>query len=87
MNLSDQLLNPRKHAIKKWLNDILRDRYPKHDPLVDRISHYLVTSKDMEDFTKLVADTFESGYLKCLNEYRDKLKEHGLLVKIRSEDD
>lgn len=83
MSLSDQLMNPRKHAIKKWLFDILQERYPKHDALVDRVGHYLVTSKDMDDFTKLVADLFEVGYLKCLNEYRDKLKSHGLSVKIK----
>ena len=85
MNLSEQLLNPRKHAIRKWLYEILQDRYPKHDALVERISHYMVTNKDMDDFTKLVADLFEVGYLKCLNEYRVKLKEHGLNVKVKAD--
>ena len=87
MNFSEQLMNPRKHAIRKWLSEILKDRYTKHDSLVDRIGHHLVTNKDMEDFTKLVADLFEVGYLKCLNDYKDKLKVHGLNVKIATDQD
>jgi hypothetical protein len=75
-------MNPRKQAVRKWLNEMLRERYPKHDNLVERMGHYLVTEKDLEDFNKFVADLYEMGYLKCLNDYKAKLKELGLNVKV-----
>jgi hypothetical protein len=81
MNLSN-LVNPRKQAVRKWLIEMLREKYTKHDNLVERMSHYLVTEKDMDEFTRFVADLFEMGYLKCLNDYKAKLKELGLNVKV-----
>jgi hypothetical protein len=33
-----------------------------------------------------VADLYESGYMKALNDYKDQLKELGLEVKIKAEE-
>lgn len=83
MNLSERLLNPRKHILRKWLLEMLgSDRYVKHDQIVDRIGSHLVTSKDVEDFGKLSVELFEAGYMKCLNDYRGKLQEMGIGVNV-----
>lgn len=87
MNITEQFINPKKTAIRKWLNEILQERYAKHDGIAERITHCLITNKDMDDFSKLIAEIFEVGYLKCLNEYKVKLKEHGLQVKLKYNDD
>lgn len=84
MNLSEKILNPRKYAIRKWLSDIMGNRYVPHDPIVERVSASLTTNKDGEDFGKFVMAVYEAGYAKCLNDYKEKLEAMGIKVSMSS---
>jgi hypothetical protein len=82
MNLMDKMVNPRGAAAKKWLSELLKDRYPNHDQIVERISNVIVTDQDMQNFGKLAVDLYEVGYIKCMNDYKRKLDELGIKVSI-----
>lgn len=82
MNLVERLLNPHRNTIKRWLAQILRDRYMKHDPIIDRLSHHLVTEGDVRSFGELIVEVYEVAYLKAFNECRDKFRELGYNVNI-----
>lgn len=82
MNLADKLMNPRGQAIKKWASELLKDRYPKHDQFLERMSHAVVTDQDLQDFGKFAVDLFEVGYFKCMNDYKDSLKDLGINVTV-----
>ena len=70
-------------ATKKYLVHMLGEsKYIPHDEIVERTVNNLVTRSDAEKFYSLIAEIYEAGYLKCIEQYKDKLEEHGLKVKI-----
>ena len=85
-NLLDHINNPRGHAVKKYFEQILKERCGKNKDIIEKISHYIITDRDLKELGTLVADMFEVGYLKALEDYKDQLKEMGLEVKIKAED-
>lgn len=85
MNPLDKLINPRGQALKKWMFEMLRERFVKHEMLLERLGHSMVTNQDLEAFGKLAVDLYEVGYLKCMNDYKKKLDELGIKVSIVAE--
>jgi hypothetical protein len=74
--------NPQTHFIKKTMFELLRDRYAKHEQIVERISHSMVTEKDTKDFLQMMVDIYEIGFMKAVEEQREKLAQLGYDVKI-----
>lgn len=70
--------NPYKLAIQKFLLETMGDRYFSHVPLIDRMTHYLVTEADMQAFAKFASDLHSVGYLKAANEYNTMLESNGI---------
>lgn len=77
------LTRPQSVAIKRYLSQLLVERYPQHDELVDRISTALVTKSDVEGFGKLIADVYEIAYLKCINDHKEAMERSGYKVIIK----
>jgi len=82
MNWMQYLANPQAVAIKKYMYEILQDKYGEHDQLIERVSHSLTTGKDVEGFGKLIAAVYESGYFKAVNDHRETLTKMGLKVNV-----
>lgn len=76
------LQNLHSSAIKKYLFEILRDRYVKNEKFIDRLASTITTNEDYESLGALVADVFETGFMKAVNEYKDQLAKVGLKVNI-----
>jgi hypothetical protein len=74
--------NPQAHFIKKTMFELLRDRYTKHEQIVERVSHSLVTEKDTREFMQMMVDIYEIGFMKAVEEQREKLAQLGYGVKI-----
>ncbi|CAE7860285.1 unnamed protein product [Symbiodinium microadriaticum] len=74
--------NPRAFTLKKWFIELLNNKYTKHDPIVERVAMALSTEQDVRDFGALVAEVFEAGYYKAVNDYKDQAKKAGLEVKV-----
>ena len=50
--------NPQSIAIKKYLFEMLKDRYPRNENFIDRIVTMIQTKEDYERFSKFMADVF-----------------------------
>lgn len=86
MNPWSQLLNTALSAhIKQYLYDILKERYARNEEFIDRLSSCLTTSKDVEGIGKLVADLFETGYMKSLQDHKQELEAKGFKAIIKKE--
>lgn len=76
------MANPRAFTLKKWLSDLLKERYVAHDMIVDRIGTCLTTDQDLTDFGKLVGDIYETAYKKAVADYREQFEKLGVTVNI-----
>ena len=74
--------NPQGHVIKKYMAEILKDKFPPHQEILERISTNLITHGDMQAFGKLVSDIYQIGYLKAIAEHEEVLNRLGYKVKL-----
>lgn len=69
-------------ALKKFMFDLLKEKYGQHEDLIERMAAYLVTEKDLLAYSKMVSDIHEVGYLKAIADYKEQLAEMGIGVTI-----
>ena len=81
-NLFRYMMNPRAFTLKKWLLDMLKDKYAQHDNIVERISVSLTTDRDLEDFAKLMLQVYECAYMKAVSDYKSQAEKLGLNISI-----
>jgi len=74
--------NQQSQFVKHTMFELLRDKYQKHEQIIERISRSLVTEKDTKDFLQMMVDLYEVGFIKAVNEQREKLTQLGYDVKI-----
>jgi hypothetical protein len=86
MNWFDFLRNPNEIYIKKYMFDILQSRYVKHEKFLEALSKFITTKEELENFGKLVADIYESGFLKAFNDYKNQIEKLGLKISISAGD-
>ena len=71
-----------QYATKKYLFDLLQDKYQNHEKMIERLSNYLITEEDVRGFMQLAVDCFERGYHKAVKDYEKALNEMGYNVRI-----
>jgi hypothetical protein len=76
------MANPKAYTIKKWLSELLKEKYPPHDNIAERVSTAIVTDKDLDDFGKLITTIFEVAYLKAVYDHKEQLDKLGVKVEI-----
>jgi len=76
------LQNPQSIAIKKYLFDILKERYNKNEKFIERLSSQTLTKEDYENLGILIADIFELGFLRAVDQYREQLLKMGVKINI-----
>lgn len=81
-NLMRYMANPKAFTIKKWFYELLKMNYASHDQIIERISSSLVTEKDLQDFSKLIGQVYDTGYRKAVEDYRKQFEDMGLKVQI-----
>lgn len=74
--------NPRAYTIKRWVLELVKDRYPPHDVILERLGTVLVTDKDLKDFGGLLTDIYQSGYMKAVEDYRAQFEKHGVKIHV-----
>jgi hypothetical protein len=84
MNIQ-QLMNPQSTVLKKYLFEILREKFPRNEEIIERVASALVTQGDLQGFSQLIIDVFETGYFKSLNEHKDILTKAGIKVNVVAE--
>jgi len=80
----DLLKDNRNIYFKKYIFEILQSKYSKNEKIVDRILFNL-TDNDLKEFSALVADIYESAYLKCVEDHKVSLEKAGYKVNIVSQ--
>lgn len=78
----NMLTNQHGWAIKKYTHELIKERYLAHEELLTRICSSLVTERDVEGFAKLMADLYECGFLKALEENKAALEAVGYRMEI-----
>ncbi len=74
--------NPMAHHIKRSMFELLKERYGKHEQIVERVGHTLITENDMKNFLAMIIDVYELGFMRAIDEQKDKLAKLGLGVRI-----
>ena len=84
-NWLQYLTNPHGFTIKKYLHEILGNRYAKNDVFIDRLCSMLNTQDDVEKFGIFVRDLFEAGFHKAIDRYRGQLEKIGYDITVTYE--
>lgn len=76
------MLNQSRVVIHRHLHQILQERYSKHTNIADRISAYLVTEGDMQEFANLLTDVMDISYSRAVNDCKKQFEKLGYAVNI-----
>jgi hypothetical protein len=79
---SSYIRNPGGLLLKQHLSVILQNRFPKYLELLERVGFALQTDSDMQLFGQLVADIYEIGYTKAMQDFQGEVQKLGYNVKI-----
>jgi hypothetical protein len=79
---SNYFSNPNAAFIKKYLYEILKERYMENEKFIDRICDQLTMRDDAQSFVKLTSDAFQKGYILAVEQHREALAKVGMDVKI-----
>lgn len=83
-NWLEYLQNPKGLILKKFMAQILLQKYPPYDDLLSRLATSLITEKDLNLFAKLVNDLYELGYTKAVGDYKEQLTKLGITVNVKT---
>ena len=85
--LSDQIskmaANPRNKAVKKYMADILRHKFPESEEIIDRILSSLTIDKDAQQFATMIGHIYQVSYSQAVEDHRVQLEKLGLKTKIK----
>lgn len=73
-------------AIKKYLFEILKEKYSKNEKFIERLTYQVNTKEDFESFGIFVTDIFESGFFKAFEQYKENFEKLGMKVNIVAEE-
>lgn len=83
MNPWAQLLgNPASYQVKKYLFDVLKERYTKNEDFIDRLATQMTTPKDIEGLGRFVVDIYEIAYLKSVQDHQQVLQQKGFVANV-----
>lgn len=77
--------NQNSYQVKKTMFDLIKERYQRNEQIIERLGAILVTEGDVQGFFKMIADVYEAGYMKSVQDHSEQLKKIGLSAKIVSQ--
>lgn len=78
--------NLQGNAIKKHVFQMLGDRYGRNERFVERLVSHVTTKEDYEGLGVFLADVFEAGFLRAVEQYKDQFSKMGMKVSIVPEE-
>ena len=85
-NWMETLANPQSQLVKKFIFDLLQERYGRNVDIIERISRQLITKGDLENFIKFAIVLFEAGYLKAVSDHKDVMTKMGIPVTVKAQE-
>lgn len=80
------LQNLQSNAIKKHIFEMLGERYGRNERFVERLVSQVTTKEDYDGLGTFLADLFESGFVRAVNQYKDQFTKMGMKVSIVPEE-
>ena len=74
--------NPKSTYIKKYLFEILKEKYAQNENIIERMTSQLVLDSDAQAFVKFIGDIFENGYLIASDQHREALSKMGMKINV-----
>jgi len=74
--------NPQAAAVKKYMFDILQERYRRNERYIERMAAAALTKEDYDGIGSLAADLYEAGFMRAVDQYKDQLAKIGMKVNI-----
>jgi len=81
-DILNMLSGQHSQALKKYVYELIKDRYPQHEEILSRVTPSLVTKHDVEKFARLIADIYESGFMRATDQYKETMNQLGYELKI-----
>ena len=82
-NLFKYMQNPQSFTLRKWLYELLKEKYDKrHEKVAERISTSLRTEEDTKEFGYMLTSIYQRGYEKAIEEFRGQAEQLGLKIKM-----
>lgn len=69
-------------AIKRYLFEVLKERYKKNENFIERMASVVVTKDDYQSLGSFVADLYEAGFMRAVDQYREQMAKMGLKVNV-----
>jgi hypothetical protein len=75
--------NPLGQGVKKFFYDLLGpERYPNHEVIIEQVSRVIYNEKDYENLGKCMAEIYEAGFMRAVEEQKAELTRLGLKVNM-----
>lgn len=69
-------------AIRKYMFEMLKERYSKNERFIERLASNVATKEDYDSLGALMADVYEAGFVRAVDQYREQLAKVGMKVNI-----
>ncbi|RDJ35484.1 MAG: hypothetical protein DWQ19_11755 [Crenarchaeota archaeon] len=84
MSWFNALSNPFQQSVKKFIYELIGpERYINHDPIVGLLAKNVSTAEEYEQLGKFIAEVYEAGYMRAVEEHDKELKKLGLKTTIK----
>jgi hypothetical protein len=84
-NWMNYVSNPIGHAVRKFVYEILgAERYSPHEQIIEQLTRSIFNDSDYENFGKLVAEIYEAGFMRAVDEQKEELTRLGLKVTLKT---
>jgi hypothetical protein len=77
--------NPQAFAVRKYLFDMLKERYARNADYIERMAAGITTKGDYEAIGSLMADVYEAGFVRAVDQYKEQLAKMGMKVNVVAE--
>ena len=81
-NWVQMMSNPQGHIIKQYMAQILKEKFPPHQEILERLSKNLITDGDLQAFGRLVSEIYQVGYFKAIQEHEVLLTKLGYKINF-----
>jgi hypothetical protein len=78
--------NPQSMAIRKYLFEMLKERYAGNEKFIERLAGYVNTKEDYESLGRFITDVYETGFMRAVDQYKEQFVRMGIKVNIIPED-